>query len=285
MKKILIFGSRGMLGHIVSSYLIDTQKYQVIGSAIQDNKLDSHYPVDVCDPIAVEEYVRRKKPDIVINCVGILVNDSNNNVENAIKVNSLFPNILSRMGEELKYKLIHMSTDCVFSGNKGNYIETSTLNGESVYARTKILGEFDNNNNLIIRTSIIGPELKANGSGLLDWFLNQNSDVGGFVNAFWTGVTTLELAKGIDEFIKQDISGIYHFVSREKISKLELLKLIKKIWQKENIKITKNEEYKTDKSLLNTRTDFKFKVKEYEEMLIELKNWIDSNRNLYPHYR
>jgi dTDP-4-dehydrorhamnose reductase len=284
MIKILIFGSRGMLGHMVSSYLFNTQKYSIFGSALHEHQLNSHYPVDVRNQDEVENYLRKIEPDIIINCIGVLVKESEANIENAIKINSLFPNLLSRLGLDLNFKLIHISTDCVFSGKDGNYSETSTPDGETTYARTKILGELIDNNNLIIRTSIIGPELKSKGSGLLNWFLHQNGHIFGYTKAFWTGVTTLELAKGIDTFINQDISGIYHFVPKEKISKYELLQLFKKNWQRDTVNITPKEEYKTDKSLLNERTDFKFPISSYEKMLYDLKKWMQTNSALYPEY-
>ncbi len=101
-----------------------------------------------------------------------------------------------------------------------------------MYARTKALGEFINQTDLIVRTSAIGPELKIEGNSLFSWFLRQKGEIRGFTQAFWTGVTTLELAKGIDSFITQELSGIFHFVPNEKISKYELLLLIKKVWGK-----------------------------------------------------
>ncbi|MCD4743900.1 MAG: hypothetical protein K8R67_15670, partial [Desulfobacteraceae bacterium] len=137
---------------------------------------------------------------------------------------------------------------------------------------------------ITIRTSIIGPELKTKGAGLLHWFLNQNDEINGFENVLWTGVTTLELAKAIDECIKQNISGLYNLSSENKISKYELLDLFKEVWDKNNIIINRFPDYKSDKSLCNTRVDFDFKVKDYKTMLQELHEWMQNNSILYKQY-
>jgi dTDP-4-dehydrorhamnose reductase len=284
MKKVLVFGSSGMIGHVIFNHLTATKQYLVIGSTKQGTKIDSRCYIDVRDQLKVENYLCEVNPDIVINCAGILISEAEKNIEDAIRINALFPNLLSRLGSVLNYKLIHISTDCVFSGQEGNYSETACPEGESVYAKTKALGELINDIHLVIRTSTIGPEIKSESHGLLQWFFQQKGQINGFTNAIWTGVTTLEIAKGIDAFIKQEISGLYNFVPKEKISKYELLKLFKKTWQRNNIYITPKEEYKTDKSLLSNRTDFKFSINSYEKMLYDLKKWMQTNSALYPEY-
>ena len=126
--------------------------------------------------------------------------------------------------------LIHISTDCVFSGNKGNYIETDYRDARDIYGLSKALGEIDNENDLTIRTSIIGPELKTNGEGLFHWFLSQKGNVYGYTDAIWGGVTTLEFAKAIDCAIEQRITGLINLTNKVPISKYELLKLSQKIF-------------------------------------------------------
>jgi dTDP-4-dehydrorhamnose reductase len=285
VKKILIFGSSGMIGHVILNHLTVTKRYHVIGSAITEDQNNSQYRVDVRDPIKVENCLRDVNPDIVINCAGLLIAESEKARGDAILINSFFPHLLSRLGDKLNYRLIHISTDCVFSGEKGGYSESSSPDGESVYARTKALGELINQDDLIVRTSAIGPELKSEGSGLLSWFLKQKGEVEGFNHAFWTGVTTLELAKGIDSFITQELSGLYNFVPQDKISKYELLLLIKKVWKKENVQILPKKEPENDKSLINSRRDLNFTVKNYEEMLYELRKYIQSNSTSYSDYQ
>ncbi|MBT6438816.1 MAG: SDR family oxidoreductase [Flavobacteriales bacterium] len=285
VKKILIFGSSGMIGHVILNHLTVTKRYHVIGSATTEDQNNSQYRVDVRDPIKVENCLRDVNPDIVINCAGLLIAESEKTRGDAILINSFFPHLLSRLGDKLNYRLIHISTDCVYSGEKGGYSESSSPDGESVYARTKALGELINQADLIVRTSAIGPELKSEGSGLLSWFLKQKGEIEGFTHAFWTGVTTLELAKGIDSFITQELSGIYNFVPQDKISKYELLLLIKKVWKKENVQILPKKEPENDKSLINSRRDLNFTVKNYEEMLYELRKYIQSNSTSYSDYQ
>ena len=124
----------------------------------------------------------------------------------------------------------------------------------------------------IAKGLLIGPELK-NGTGLLNWFFQQTEKTKGYTHAYWTGVTTLELAKVIDGMIKQDITGLYHLCPSNKISKYDLLKLFKKVWYKD-IEIVPYEDYAIDKSLICTRNDFKYKNLDYESMLVELRDWM-----------
>ena len=285
MKKILVFGSSGMIGHAIFNYLIAIKQYNVFGSAKNGSNSESFYIIDVRNQASVEKCIFEIDPDIIINCAGILISESEKNPENAIQVNSLFPNLLSRLGAKLNFRLIQISTDCVFSGKHGNYTETSEPDGVSVYARTKALGELVKDKNLVIRTSTIGPELKSKSHGLLQWFCQQKGEINGFTNAIWTGVTTLELARAVHEFIQQNISGLYNLVPNDNISKYRLLTLLINTWDKESITILPSDDYKTDKSLINNRTDFDFSFKTYVEMLNELYLWIKANNSLYPDYQ
>lgn len=284
MKKVLVLGSGGMAGHVVNKYLISLGKYKVYNSAVRPGIFNNTYIMDVRESNKLKLYLNDLKPDIVINCIGILIEESSRNIEDAILINSYLPNFLSRIGKELSFKLIHISTDCVFSGKSGNYFENSFCDGDTTYARSKALGEIKNDRDLTIRTSIIGPELKKNGTGLLHWFLHQNGEINGFENAFWSGVTTLELAKAIEEFIIQDINGLYNLSPDKKISKYDLLNLFKKVWNKNSVTIKLYSDYKSDKSLCSNRKDFTFKVNDYKKMLQELQEWMQSNKNIYQQY-
>lgn len=285
MKKIIILGALGMAGHIMAEYLNSTKKYNIYGIARSKESKYITKVLDVKDFFLLEEYIKEVKPDYIINCIGILVSKSNNELTTAIQINSYLPHFLSELGNKLDFKLIHISTDCVFSGKDGQYKEDSFRDGDDNYARTKALGEVINEKDLTIRTSIIGPELKSNGTGLLDWFLKQKTDISGYSKAYWSGVTTLELAKQTDEFLEQDIKGLYQLCPLEKISKYDLLKKIANLWGKD-IKISDNPNYKVDKSLVCTRDDFKYKDSRptYENMLIEAKAWMDKNPCNYQHY-
>lgn len=284
MNKILVLGSGGMAGHVICQYFASLDKYEMYNSALHPGIFSDSYILDAGKPEKVEALLDKIKPDIVINCIGLLTQESSDNIEDAIIINSYLPNFLSRAGHKLNFKLIHISTDCVFSGDDGAYDENAVRDGDTIYARTKILGEVINNRDITIRTSIVGPELKNNGTGLLHWFLNQTGEINGFENVFWSGVTTLELAKVIDECIIQNISGLYNLAPEKKISKYDLLCLFKEIWNKKNITINKSSEYKSDKSLCNTRKDFDFKVKDYKNMLQELHAWMQNYSFLYKQY-
>ena len=239
--------------------------------------------MDITDIKALENYLERIKPHYVINCVGILVSRSRDDISSAIFLNSYLPNLLSKLGNRLGYKLVHISTDCVFSGRDGQYTETSYRDGDDNYARTKALGEVVNDKDLTIRTSIIGPELKANGTGLLDWFLKQEGTINGYTQAYWSGVTTLELAKAVVQFLQQDVTGLYHLCIKDKTSKYALLKLLVKVWDGD-IEVVPFEDYKVDKSLVCTRRDFDYPTVELEKMLLDIKQWMRSHAAYYPQY-
>jgi dTDP-4-dehydrorhamnose reductase len=281
-KNIVILGSQGMAGHIMAEVLDTTNEYEIFGVARQSGKYVDKV-LDVTDFKSLEKYLEHVKPSHVINCIGALVSQSRNDVPTAILLNSYLPNFLSQLGNKLDFKLIHISTDCVFSGKDGQYTEASYRDGDDNYARTKALGEIINDKDLTIRTSIIGSEIKSNGTGLLDWFFKQNGIIKGYTQAYWSGVTTLELANATKEFIKQDVTGLYQLCPKEKISKYDLLKLFAKVWDK-NIEVTPFEDYKVDKSLVCTRNDFKYPKPEFEKMLIETKQWMEEHSSYYSHY-
>ena len=283
MGKIVVLGSAGMAGHIVTEYLSDFKEYEVYGVSRTAGNFVTHI-IDVTDFKALREMLNEVRPDYVINCVGVLVNHSANDICNAIQINSYLPHYLSGLGDELNFKLIHISTDCVFSGKTGDYKEDSFRDGDDNYARTKALGEVVNDRDLTIRTSIIGPELKANGTGLLDWFLKQSGEVSGYSEAYWSGVTTLELAKAIGEFIKQGTCGLFQLCPKNKISKYELLKCFSSIWNTQ-IKVNSNASYCIDKSLVSTRNDFSYDVPDYTDMLAELDGWMKHHNDYYRHYQ
>ena len=203
MKKVLVLGRAGMLGHVVYEIFSNIDEFEVVGCA--RNAVDSETEVvDVSDFQALESLLDRVQPDIVVNCVGVLIQGSSNSVGNAILLNSYLPHRLVDFGQAFNYKLIHVSTDCVFSGARGGYRDTDLRDGDTLYARSKALGEVLDTKHLTIRTSIIGPELKLNGTGLVDWFLKQHGEVEGYSRAYWSGVTTIELANAMVEFIKQN---------------------------------------------------------------------------------
>ena len=285
MKKVLVIGCKGMAGHVIKTYLENLKTYDVWGLARNIKTENNLINLDVTKTKELEDIFRGKTFDYVVNCVGLLNDSAENNPKMAIWLNSYFPHLLANYGNKYNYKLIHISTDCVFSGYEGDYNEASLKNGIGLYAQSKALGEVINSKDLTFRTSIIGPELKKNGIGLFHWFMSQENEISGFTNAFWTGVTTLELAKGINQSIKKDLKGLYHFVNQQKISKYELLKIFNENFRKNKIKIIKDATYIIDKSLVLTRNDFDFEVSSYSEMISKMKEWIVTNRKCYKHYQ
>lgn len=275
IKKVLIIGSKGMAGHMIKEYL--SQKgydvYETFREKEEKNLEANEFYLDAFDKEKLEEILKKVKPDFVINCIGILNQFAENNPDIAIYVNGYFPHYLDRLSEKYGYKLIHITTDCVFSGKKGNYTEDDFRDADSYYGRSKAIGEVNNNRTLTFRTSIIGPDINKDGIGLFNWFMKQEGKIKGYSNVFWSGVTTLELAKAIEASFSQNISGIVHLVNNEKISKYNLLKLFSKYMNKD-IEIEKYEDYYSDKSLIRTKEDFSYKVPNYEKMIEELSEWL-----------
>lgn len=284
-KKVLLLGAAGMAGHMLLGYLAKDPEFEVVNVARDKKITPDTILMDVKDnDSGIEALITATKPDLIINCMGVLIKGSNTSPENAIYVNAYLPHRLAGLARKTGAKLIHISTDCVFSGEQGNYREDDYRDGKDVYAHTKALGEVINDTDLTIRTSIIGPELKSNGEGLFNWFMSQHGDINGYTKAFWSGVTTLELAKAIVFAIRQNLTGLVHLTAPEKISKYDLLLLFRKIWNKNEITVHAYEGKQVDKSLINTRTDFKYNVKAYPLMLQEQLDAMLENRHLYPHY-
>lgn len=277
--KVLILGSSGMAGHVIKSFLERTEKFLIFDLSRSDKYGVPSFLFDVTDFTALESTIKLNEFDYVINCIGILSQYSEENPEVAILINSYLPHFLEKITKKTKTKIIHLSTDCVFSGKKGDYLENDFKDGLGFYGQSKALGEISNDKDLTIRTSIIGPDLNKNGVGLFNWVINQNGKILGYSNAYWSGVTTIELAKFIYNLIVNNnaLSGVIHLTNNSKINKYDLLLIIKEIFNLCNVQIEKYDGYKVDKSFVNTREDFKYFVPAYISMIKEMKNWIDNN--------
>ena len=235
MSHILVFGATGMLGHTLCRVL--SQNHSVVGT-VRGHAKEYRSPfltvplysyVDVNDMRTVYDAIKTTSPDVVINAIGIVkqVPDAVNQ-ERSILINSLLPHKLASICKIHGANLIHISTDCVFDGNRGGYRETDLTNATDLYGRTKALGEVINDRDLTLRTSIIGHELYPPYHGLLEWMLQQTwATVPGYTNAIFSGVTTLELARTIDTLIQNhpDLTGLYH-VAAPPIAKRDLLTMI-----------------------------------------------------------
>ena len=283
MKKILVIGCKGMAGHVVKNYLESTQNYDVWGLA-RGVLAEKIINLDVSSTKKLKNVLNKGDFDVVINCIGLLNKTAEDNPELAIWFNSYFPHLLASFGEKYNFKLIHISTDCVFSGKEGAYKEDSFKNGIGFYAQSKALGEVVNSKDLTFRTSIIGPELKPDGIGLFHWFMNQAGVISGFTEVFWTGVTTIELAKAINEAIIQELTGLYQLTNSTKICKYDLVSDLNRVFKSNEVKITPNSDYKIDKSLINSRKDFDYNIPIYAIMIEEMKEWMLSYSKFYGHY-
>lgn len=282
-KKILLFGATGMAGHVVYYYLNSTGKYDIRNAVYRTKLTDDSIIVDVTDKNTVSQMVRDVRPELIINCVGVLIKGSIEHPDNAVFINAYFPYLLKKLSDEVGAKLIHISTDCVFSGKKGNYTEADFRDADDVYGRSKALGEIINNKDLTIRTSIIGPELKENGEGLFHWFMHQTGQIRGFQTAIWGGVTTLELAKAIDVTIEQNVTGLIQLSNGVGISKYDLLHLFKRIWNKQDVEILPYDGNGIDKSIAKS-AELNYPIPDYQEMLQELYSWMKNHQGLYSLY-
>lgn len=281
--KILVLGGSGMAGHTIAIYLKESG-HDVV--SFSRGKLDYCPSItgDVMKFDILHKIIAEEQYDAVINAVGILNKDAEKNKPDAVLLNSYLPHFLSDCTKEMKTKVIHMSTDCVFSGKTGGYGETSLRDGETFYDRTKALGELENDKDLTFRNSIVGPDINENGIGLFNWFMKQSRQVKGYTKAIWTGVTTLTLAIAMEHALIEDLSGLYNLVNNQTISKFDLLKLFNKYMKNDEIEILPDDSVSSDKSLINNRRDFSFEVASYEIMVAEMREWIINHKELYPHY-
>ena len=281
--KYLVLGATGMAGHIISIYLFE-QGHDVTTYSRTAFSYGRNRTGDITDPIFLRSLLLEDTYDVVVNCIGMLNNACEVNQKDSIHLNSYLPHAIVSLLENRQTKLIHLSTDCVFSGKASPYQENSLRDGETFYDCTKGLEEIENTKHLTLRNSIIGPDMKVDGIGLFNWFMKQHNMLNGYTSAIWTGVTTLTLAKALERAITEGITGIYHLVNNQSISKYDLLHLFNKHFKDNQVTILPCQHLNVDKTLVNTRNNFSFVVPSYEEMVIEMKHWIRAHKDLYPHY-
>lgn len=283
--KLLILGGSGMVGHTLIKQLLAKHEIFTIlrnRTDLQSSKFfEKILQKDRCVLIDdINQYenlnniIKQISPDIIINCIGVIKqrNDIKNTL-NMIRINSLLPHILNDICHTNKIKLIHLSTDCVFSGNRGNYKESDNPDPTDKYGESKLLGEINEGTSLTIRTSFIGPEL-FNKKSLFEWIKSQkNTEIDGFENAIYSGLTTLTFAQVIENIIDKhlDLSGVWQ-VSSDSISKFELIKMINQKFNL-NIKINRNSSFQCNRSLNSS----KFKKK----TAIKIPSWESMINNLY----
>ncbi|WP_456058725.1 SDR family oxidoreductase [Butyricimonas sp.] len=281
--KFLILGCNGMAGHTIALYLKE-QGHDVCGFAkIKSQYIDSIVG-DAMDSDFLKKIIVKGEYDSIINCIGILNQFAEQNKSLATFLNSYFPHFLAEITSELDTQVIHMSTDCVFSGKRGGYTEYDFRDGETFYDRSKALGELEDKKNVTLRNSIVGPDINPKGIGLLNWFLQQKGEVNGFTKAMWTGQTTLQLAKTMEIAAKERVCGLYNAVPNHSISKYELLVLFNHFLRGDSLKINPVEGINADKSLKRTKYEFNYLIPDYEVMIKELAEWMIDHKKMYPHY-
>lgn len=256
---VLVLGATGMLGHALFSRLAGRRELTVLATVRSAEGLDRWFPPEFLERIrpgvdaerfdTVVRVLEEIRPDVVVNCIGVvkqlpLAKDP----VVSISVNALFPHLLARACANSGTRMIHIGTDCVFSGEKGNYLESDLPDATDLYGRTKSLGEVDAPHCVTLRTSIIGHEISGR-HGLIEWFLAQEGSVRGFARAVFSGLPTVELADVVADRVlpNERLRGLYH-VSAAPISKYELLRLVKERYGKK-IRIERDEAFTCDRSL------------------------------------
>lgn len=255
--KILILGATGMLGYSLLSNLSEQDNLSVFGTVRSINGKEHFFNnldqlisgVDAYDINSLQLAIETVVPDVVINCVGLIKQHgiSKQHID-AVKINALLPHELANICDQVNAKLIHFSTDCVFTGDVGLYHEDSLTDARDLYGKSKCLGEVGYGKHLTLRTSIIGHELNSAVS-LVDWFLSQGESTKGFSKAVFSGLPTCYIAKLLVEYIlpKPEVTGLLH-LSVDPIDKYTLLKLIAEQYQKQ-ITIAESQELVIDRSL------------------------------------
>lgn len=285
MKKVLILGAGGMAGHMVYYYLDSLQKYCLYTVCHRTSLTGHSFILDIHDTNTLTNILVDIQPDVIVNCIGVLIKRSQKSIKDAVYINAYYPHLLSDfIGKNLQSsKLIHISTDCVFSGEKGNYTFDDKKDALDVYGMTKNLGEVINEKDLTIRTSIIGPELKKNGEGLFHWLFSNRAakELNGYTKSVWSGVTTLELAKAIDFAITTDLRGLQQLSNNKQITKYDLLKLIIDTFNL-SVEIKPVDGVISDKSIVSSISDYS--VPSYSVMLQDLHNFMNKNKKLYTQY-
>lgn len=281
--KILVLGASGMAGHIIALYFKE-RSYDVTGFTRRPIPYCKNIIGDAMKPEDVKIAIFSDNFDVVINAIGVLNQNAEDHKSMAVMLNGYLPHFIADTLRESKTKLIHMSTDCVFAGNTGPYYEDSFPDGMIFYDRSKAIGEVNDDKNLTFRNSIIGPDINEKGIGLFNWFMKQEDSINGFTGAIWAGVTTLTLAKAMEEAVKQNLTGLYNLVNNESISKFDLCILFNKYFRNGRIIINPSDKLQLDKSLRHRRTDFSFVVPSYEQQIKEMADWVNTHKEFYPHY-
>ena len=278
-----------MLGNTLFSYLVHEGKHEVLGT-LRGDASKKHFPadcaqrlqagVDVDDLASVERCITAFSPEVVINCIGVVKQlASAKDPLTVVPINTLLPHQLVKICGP-STRVVHISTDCVFSGRDGGYVEEDFPDADDLYGRTKLLGELHEGNAITLRTSIIGHELEST-TGLVEWFLSQTGETNGFGSAYFSGLTTVELSRVICKHVlpAPNLTGLFQ-VSVDRISKYDLLKLVAEIYGKE-IVIHRDDNLQIDRSLNSDkfRKVADYSPPQWQQMIQQMKEFRDQTRN------
>lgn len=261
-QRVLVLGATGMLGSSVFRSFSADQSLETFGT-VRDSERAQHFAPQLRNALIPNIHLESEtgllsafsiaKPDIVVNCVGIVkqLPNAKDHLE-SLAINSSLPHRIAKYSGMVGARLVHFSTDCVFSGKDGQYKEDDFPDANDLYGRTKYLGEVDYENAITLRTSIIGHELTS-AKSLVDWFLSQSGEVKGFTQAIFSGLPTIEVARVVRECVipNPELSGLYH-LSVNPIDKFSLLRIVAEVYEKD-ITIVPDEELKIDRSLNSER--------------------------------
>lgn len=283
-EKVLVLGTTGMLGNAVFRFLSRSPGFSAIGTARTSGSL-RYLPedlrglvkvgIDVNNPDSLLELICDVRPSVVINCVGLIkqLAEADDPLE-VLPINSILPHRLAHLCKLADARLIHVSTDCVFSGRRGMYVESNVSDAEDLYGKSKYIGEVDYPHSVTLRTSIIGHELNS-ANGLIGWFLNQVGQVKGYGSAIFSGLPTVELARVIRDYVipNRSMRGLFH-VSVEPISKFDLLRLVADVYGKK-IDIDRDDQLVIDRSLDSTkfRTLTGYRPPAWPELVQQMKSF------------
>lgn len=281
--RFLVLGASGMAGHVISIYLKE-QGHEVVGYCRRKIDYVDSITCDARDIEKIKGIIEHGNFDTVINAIGILNQFAESDKEAAVFLNGYLPHYLAKITKNMYTQLIHISTDCVFSGKAGPYTEGAFRDGEIFYDRSKAIGEIDDDKNLTLRNSIVGPDINENGIGLLNWFMKQTGEINGYTKAMWTGLTTLQLAKTMEFAAQKRVHGLMNMVYKKSISKYELLNLFNKYLRNDSVSIMPYDCFSIDKTLIRTNYDLDYIIPDYDTMVREMAEWMKAHKGLYPHY-
>ncbi|MDK4736446.1 SDR family oxidoreductase [Rhizobium sp. CNPSo 3490] len=262
MTRVLVLGASGTIGHMMLKVLSEGEGLDVWGT-VRAPSLARHFAPAIASKIrtgidaenldVISRVVAELKPDVVINCIGLVKQLAfANDPLLVLPVNAMLPHRLAHICALSGARLIHFSTDCVFNGARGNYTETDPLDATDLYGQSKFIGEVAYPHTLTLRTSFIGHELETSQS-LIEWFLKQEGAIKGFTGAIYTGLPTVVLSRIVRDVVlpRPGLFGIYH-VASSPISKYDLLKLVAKAYGKA-IEIAPDDSVRIDRSLDGTK--------------------------------